>query len=65
MLPFEMCCFQMGIAQIAFDLPPCQTGTVEHFFQTLFLSSVFIDIAKIKKIKKGLPLRTEQFKNAF
>ena len=40
MLPFEMCCFQMGIAQIAFDLPPCQTGTVEHFFQILFQINV-------------------------
>ena len=48
---FELCCFRMGITQIALDSPTlCQTGTVEHFFRTLFLFSVFF--LKLPKLAK-------------
>ena len=63
--PFLKCVVSMGFARIPLDPPPsAKQAPWSTFFRPYFFH-LFFDIAKIKEIKKGLPLRTEQFKNAF
>ena len=55
---FEICCFHMGIARIVFALPPApppQTGPVEHFLRTQFVSS-YLEI--ISNLKMGFRVMT-------
>ena len=55
---FEMCCFHMGLAQIALGPSTlCQMGTVEHFSRTYFFH-LFLHKRSNPPYHKKLPIQT-------